>query len=102
MTGMTPLVIAAGGIRYGRSQASALMQGAADVWVGTRVLASREIGVSQTHKDEVLTANFNDTVTTLMVSGRPMSVKVNEYIKTWEGQPVKIHEWTQTGVIPYV
>lgn len=102
MTGKTPLVVAAGGIRDGRSLASALMQGAAGVWVGTRFLASKESGASEMHKNEVVTANFNDTVTTLVVSGRPMRVKANEYIKAWERQPEKIHQLTQAGIVPYV
>lgn len=102
MTGKTPLVVAAGGIRDGRSLASALMQGAAGVWVGTRFLASKESGASEMHKNEVVTATFNDTVTTLVVSGRPMRVKANEYIKAWERQPEKIHQLTQAGIIPYV
>jgi NAD(P)H-dependent flavin oxidoreductase YrpB (nitropropane dioxygenase family) len=101
MTGEIPLVVAAGGIRDGRSLASALMQGAAGVWVGTRFLASAESGASQMHKQEVVTANFEDTVTTLVVSGRPMRVKANEYIKAWERRPEKIKELTEAGIVPY-
>lgn len=101
MTGEIPLVVAAGGIRDGRSLASALMQGAAGVWVGTRFLASAESGASQMHKQEVVTANFEDTITTLVVSGRPMRVKANEYIKAWERRPEKIKELTEAGIVPY-
>ncbi|KIV94040.1 hypothetical protein PV10_05198 [Exophiala mesophila] len=101
MTGQVPLVVAAGGIRDGRSLASALMQGAAGVWVGTRFLASVESGASEIHKTEVVTATFEDTVTTLVVSGRPMRVKANEYIKAWERQPAKIKELTEAGIVPY-
>ncbi|EXJ68020.1 oxidoreductase [Cladophialophora psammophila CBS 110553] len=101
MTGNSPLVVAAGGIRDGRSLASALMQGAAGVWVGTRFLASVESGASQMHKEEVVTANFEDTVTTLVVSGRPMRVKANDYIKAWERRPEKIKELTEAGIVPY-
>lgn len=101
MTGEIPLVVAAGGIRDGRSLASALMQGAAGVWVGTRFLASIESGASEMHKQEVVSANFEDTVTTLVVSGRPMRVKANEYIKAWERRPEKIKELTEAGIVPY-
>ncbi|OBT89968.1 hypothetical protein VE02_01581 [Pseudogymnoascus sp. 03VT05] len=101
MTGRTPLVIAAGGIRDGRSLAAALMMGAAGVWVGTRFVASVEAGCSEMHKVEVTTATFDDTVRTLVVSGRPMRVKANEYIKAWERQPEKILELTQAGIVPY-
>jgi NAD(P)H-dependent flavin oxidoreductase YrpB (nitropropane dioxygenase family) len=77
------------------------MQGAQGVWVGTRFVASVEAGCSQMHKDEVISATFTDNVRTLVVSGRPMRVKANEYIRAWEKQPEKIKEWTDKGIIPY-
>ncbi|KAL1960732.1 hypothetical protein VTO42DRAFT_6562 [Malbranchea cinnamomea] len=101
LTGKPAIVVAAGGIRDGRSLAAALAQGAAGVWVGTRFVASVEAGCSQMHKDEVLSATFTDTVRTLVVSGRPMRVKANEYIRNWERQPEKIRELTEKGIIPY-
>ncbi|KAK2813961.1 hypothetical protein FQN50_000362 [Emmonsiellopsis sp. PD_5] len=101
LTGKPAIVVAAGGIRDGRSIAAALMQGAQGVWVGTRFVASVEAGCSRLHKDEVVTATFDDTVRTLVVSGRPMRVKANAYIKRWEQQPEKILELTQKGIIPY-
>ena len=101
LTGEPVIVIAAGGIRDGRSLAAALMQGAQGVWVGTRFVASLEAGCSQLHKEEVVSATFTDTVRTLVVSGRPMRVKANEYIKAWEKQPEKIRALTEAGIIPY-
>ncbi|PGH09782.1 hypothetical protein GX51_00466 [Blastomyces parvus] len=101
LTGKPALVVAAGGIRDGRSVAAALMQGAQGVWVGTRFVASVEAGCSRAHKDEVVTATFEDTVRTLVVSGRPMRVKANDYIKRWERQPDKILALTEQGIIPY-
>lgn len=53
------------------------------------------------HKDEVLSATFEDNVRTVVVSGRPMRVKANEYIRNWERQPEKIRELTEKGIIPY-
>lgn len=53
------------------------------------------------HKDEVISATFNDNVRTVVVSGRPMRVKANEYIRAWEQQPEKIRDWTARGIIPY-
>jgi NAD(P)H-dependent flavin oxidoreductase YrpB (nitropropane dioxygenase family) len=101
LTGATALVVAAGGIYNGRSLASSLMQGAVGVWVGTRFVASEESGASRLHKEAVVSAGFNDTLRTLVVSGRPLRVMINEYIKKWEDQPEKIKELTDKGIVPF-
>ncbi|KAL3428288.1 nitronate monooxygenase 2 [Phlyctema vagabunda] len=100
LKGQTALVVAAGGIYNGRSLASSLMQGATGVWVGTRFVASTEAGCSQAHKEAVVTASFDDTLRTLVISGRPLRVKRNEYIDKWEAQPEKIKELTEKGITP--
>lgn len=98
--GQTALVVAAGGIYNGRSLASSLMQGAAGVWVGTRFVAATEAGCSQAHKESVVSATFEDTLRTLVVSGRPLRVRRNEWVDKWEAQPEKIRELTEKGVVP--
>jgi NAD(P)H-dependent flavin oxidoreductase YrpB (nitropropane dioxygenase family) len=98
--GQTALVVAAGGIYNGRSLASSLMQGAHGVWVGTRFVAATEAGCSQLHKEAVVSAGFDDTLRTLVVSGRPLRVKMNDYIAQWEAQPEKIRELTEKGIVP--
>ena len=98
--GQTALVVAAGGIYNGRSLASSLMQGATGVWVGTRFVASKEAGCSQAHKESVVSATFEDTLRTLVVSGRPLRVRRNEWVDKWEAQPEKIRELTEKGVVP--
>lgn len=98
--GQTALVVAAGGIYNGRSLASSLMQGAVGVWVGTRFVASTEAGCSQAHKESVVSATFEDTLRTLVVSGRPLRVRRNEWVDKWEAQPEKIKELTEKGVVP--
>jgi NAD(P)H-dependent flavin oxidoreductase YrpB (nitropropane dioxygenase family) len=100
LRGQTALVLAAGGIYNGRTLAASLMQGAAGVWVGTRFVASTEAGCSQAHKEAVVSAGFEDTLRTLVVSGRPLRVRMNEYIAKWEAQPEKIKELTEKGVVP--
>lgn len=100
LTGKPAMVVAAGGIYDGRGLASSLMQGAVGVWVGTRFVAAHESGASRMHKDAVVSADFGDTVRTLVVSGRPLRVKVNEYIRGWEKQPEKIKELTEEGIVP--
>ncbi|ELR10201.1 hypothetical protein VC83_03003 [Pseudogymnoascus destructans] len=100
LKGQTALVVAAGGIYNGRSLAASLMQGAAGVWVGTRFVAATEAGCSEQHKEAVVSAGFDDTLRTLVVSGRPLRVKMNDYIAKWEAQPEKIKELTESGVVP--
>jgi NAD(P)H-dependent flavin oxidoreductase YrpB (nitropropane dioxygenase family) len=102
LTGETALVVAAGGIYDGRGLASSLMQGAAGVWVGTRFVAAEESGASRMHKEGVVSADFTDTLRTLVVSGRPLRIKINEYIKNWEDQPEKIKALTDKGIVPMV
>jgi NAD(P)H-dependent flavin oxidoreductase YrpB (nitropropane dioxygenase family) len=100
LKGQTALVVAAGGIYNGRSLASSLMQGAVGVWVGTRFVASTEAGCSQQHKESVVNASFEDTLRTLVVSGRPLRVRRNEWVDKWEAHPEKIKELTEKGVVP--
>ncbi|QSZ29783.1 hypothetical protein DSL72_004300 [Monilinia vaccinii-corymbosi] len=101
LRGGAALVVAAGGIYNGRGLASSLMQGASGVWVGTRFVASEEAGCSRAHKEEVVSARFEDTLTTLVVTGRPLRVKMNDYIQGWEKQPAKIQELTRKGITPF-
>lgn len=100
LTGKPAMVVAAGGIYNGRSLASSLMQGAQGVWVGTRFVACKEAGCSQEHKENVVSARFEDTDRTLVVSGRPLRVKLNEYIKEWHARPEEIKALTEAGIVP--
>ncbi|KAL1958719.1 hypothetical protein VTO42DRAFT_3838 [Malbranchea cinnamomea] len=100
LTGKTPLVVAAGGINDGRSLAASLMLGASGVWVGTRFVASVESGASQMHKEAVVAAGFGETIRTLVVSGRPLRVLPNDYIKEWEKRPEEIKRLTEKGIVP--
>ncbi|RFU34592.1 hypothetical protein B7463_g1719, partial [Scytalidium lignicola] len=99
--GQTALVVAAGGIYNGRGLASSLMQGAVGVWVGTRFVASKEAGSSQQHKEGVVSADYSDTIRTLVLSGRPLRARRNEWTDKWEAQPEKIRELTEKGIVPY-
>ncbi|MCJ1317495.1 hypothetical protein MMC15_002820 [Xylographa vitiligo] len=98
--GRQGLVVAAGGIFDGRGLAGALMQGAVGVWVGTRFVASEEAGCSRMHKEAVVGADFNDTLKTLVVSGRPLRVRRNDYVDEWERRPEDIRRLTETGIVP--
>jgi NAD(P)H-dependent flavin oxidoreductase YrpB (nitropropane dioxygenase family) len=100
LKGQSAMVVAAGGISTGRSLAAALMQGAVGVWVGTRFVASVEAGCSEGHKEAVTTCGFGDTDTTLVVSGRPLRMRTNEYIRKWHERQDTIAELCERGVVP--
>lgn len=98
--GRTGMVVAAGGIYDGRGLAAALMLGAVGVWVGTRFVASEEAGCSRGHKEAVVAAGWGDTMRTLVVSGRPLRVRRNEYIETWEKRGDEVKGLVEKGVVP--
>lgn len=100
LTGETAMVVAAGGIYNGRSLASSLMQGAQGVWVGTRFVASTEAGCSKMHKEHVVSADFTDTGRTLVISGRPLRVRYNDYINEWHTREGEMKELLDKGVVP--
>ncbi|KAK4191646.1 2-nitropropane dioxygenase [Podospora australis] len=100
LKGQNALVVAAGGIANGRGLASSLMQGAVGVWVGTRFVASKEAGCSEQHKEAVVSCGFQDTERTLVLSGRPLRMKTNDWVRKWHAQPEKIKELTSKGVVP--
>ena len=101
LTGKPAMVVAAGGIYNGRSLAASLSYGAVGVWVGTRFVASEEAGCSQMHKESVVSASFEDTLRTLVVSGRPLRVRMNDYIKSWEvDRPEEVKKLCDSGVVP--
>lgn len=96
LTGQPVIVVAAGGIADGRGLAAALSYGAAGVWVGTRFVASEEAGAPPKHKQELLSAGYDDTVRTLLYSGRPMSVRKTPYVAEWYTIP-SCRLWHETA-----
>ncbi|ROW14496.1 hypothetical protein VPNG_03292 [Cytospora leucostoma] len=102
LTGEPVQVIAAGGIFSGSLLAAALMMGASAVWVGTRFILSDEAGAPEAHKEAVRTAGFNDTIRTLIFTGRPLRVRKNPYVEHWESdRQAEIRELTAKGTLPY-
>ncbi|RCI11702.1 hypothetical protein L249_7633 [Ophiocordyceps polyrhachis-furcata BCC 54312] len=94
------LVVAAGGICDGRGLAGSLVQGASGVWVGTRFVASAEAGCSLEHKEAVVGCGYSDTDRTLVITGRPLRIKVNDYIRRWHQRPDEIKGLCDKGVVP--
>ncbi|KAK8106264.1 2-nitropropane dioxygenase [Apiospora kogelbergensis] len=102
LTGKPALVIAAGGIHNGNMLAASLMMGASAVWVGTRFILADEAGAPESHKEAVRTASFDDTIRTLIFTGRPLRVRTNPYIENWENERRdELKELTGKGVLPY-
>lgn len=88
---VSPLpVIAAGGIADGRGVAAALALGAEAVWVGTRLLASREANVHEEYKRRLLAAAVRDTVVTTLFGPEwpdsPARVLRNRVVNEWAGR----------------
>jgi NAD(P)H-dependent flavin oxidoreductase YrpB (nitropropane dioxygenase family) len=79
LTGGPVLVVGAGGIFDGRGLAMALSAGCSGVWVGTRFIASDEAGAGPAHKKKVLSSTYEDTIRTIIYSGRPMRVFKTPY-----------------------
>lgn len=100
LTGQPAMVVAAGGVNDGRSLAASLALGAVGVWVGTRFVASEESGASNLHKEAVVGAQYGETKRTLVVSGRPLRVLPNDYVKEWELRPEEITRLTNQGIVP--
>ncbi|KAI0176063.1 2-nitropropane dioxygenase [Hypoxylon sp. FL1284] len=102
LSGKQVQVIAAGGIHNGQMLAASLMMGAGAVWVGTRFILVEEAGAPESHKEAVKTAGFDDTIRTLIFTGRPLRVRTNPYIENWENErQAEIKELTAKGVLPY-
>ncbi len=98
--GASAIVVAAGGISNGRGLAASLMQGASGVWVGTRFIAAVEAGASEDHKKEVLSCDYDETERSLVITGRPLRLKVNDYIKNWHARPNEIQSLCEKGTVP--
>lgn len=101
LTGKPVYVIGAGAVFDGRGLAANLMWGAQGVWVGTRFVASVEAGAPKMHKDMVVSAGFDDAITTVIYSGRPLRVRRTPYVEDWENnRQAEIKELTSRGIIP--
>lgn len=83
LTGKPVYVIGAGAVFDGRSLAANLAWGAQAVWVGTRFVAAKEAGAPKAHKEALLSAGYEDAVTTLIYTGRPLRVRRTPYVDDW-------------------
>ena len=103
LTGKQVPVVAAGGIFDGRGLAMALSLGASAVWVGTRFICAEEAGAPARHQQGVVNAKFDDTIRTIIYSGRPMRVLRNAYNEDYEqNRAEEVKELTSKGIVPVV
>ncbi|MEU3465555.1 nitronate monooxygenase [Streptomyces sp. NPDC006733] len=103
------LVLAAGGITDGRQVAAALCLGADGVWVGTRLVASREAQVHPEHHRRLLAAQGEDTVLSGIFGPEwpefnPMRVQRDRVVEEWndrlEQVPTDREHLEQIGTTP--
>jgi len=101
LTGKQILVVAAGGIYDGRTMSAALCLGASAVWVGTRFVACKEANAPKLHKDTVCKITHDQTMRTLVYTGRPMRIAFNEYARMWETERrEKMEKLLKSGTVP--
>lgn len=100
-TGKPISVVAAGGIFNGRGLAAMLSYGAQGVWIGTRFLLAEESGAPRLHRENVIKAGFDETIRTLIWSGRPMRVWKDKTVMEWETtKQEQIKQLTSQGIVP--
>lgn len=100
LRGGTALVLAGGGIASGRSLAAALMQGAAGAWCCTRFVASEEANLTVEEKEEVVACDYGDTEITKVLTGLPIRMKANAYIRNWHSRPDEMQRLFERGIVP--
>ncbi|CAD7948285.1 unnamed protein product [Amoebophrya sp. A120] len=94
------LVVGAGGVFDGRGLASMLALGASGVWVGTRFVCTEESHAPKHHKEKIMKAKAADTIRTLYLTGRPLRVIPNAYLKEKEKDQERIRKLLADGQIP--
>lgn len=101
LTGGPVHVVAGGGVYNGQTLAAALALGAEAVWVGTRFVASEEATTTKLHKEMLLKATADETIRTVIYTGRPARIYKSAYVRNWEENRQKeITDLTSQGIIP--
>lgn len=69
--------------------------------VGTRFVAAEEAGAPKKHKEVIVAAGFDDAVTTLLYTGRPLRVMNTPFVQDWEkNKQAEIKKLTSEGIVP--
>lgn len=53
------------------------------VGVGTRFVAATEAAAPKIHKELIVSAGYEDAITTLIFTGRPLRVRKTPYVEDW-------------------
>jgi NAD(P)H-dependent flavin oxidoreductase YrpB (nitropropane dioxygenase family) len=77
-------VLAAGGIGNGRQMAASLALGAQGVWTGSIWLTTEQYGLTTGLRDRLLKATSRDTVRTRALTGKPVRMLRNDWMKAWD------------------
>jgi len=102
LTGEGVYVVGAGGICDGKGLAMSIVAGAQSVWVGTRFVAATEAAATEAHKKAIVSAGFEDTLTSEVYSGRPLRMIRNKYVTDWATRRKdEMEQLLAEGVIPY-
>merc|ERR1711972_486201 len=103
LTGGPVLVVGAGGIFDGRGLAMALAAGCSGVWVGTRFIACEEAGAGPMHKKWVVESKYEDTLRTIMYTGRPMRIFKTPYsVEMEEERQDVIRTMSKSGIPAWI
>ncbi|KAI1865071.1 uncharacterized protein JN550_008617 [Neoarthrinium moseri] len=95
------LLVTGGGVNDGRSLASALMLGASGVWVGTRFIPAVESKYPEHAKKQIIDADYDSWVRSLIWSGRPLRSLKTPYTNDWEvNRQAEIKDLTSKGILP--
>ncbi|MDF1660420.1 MAG: nitronate monooxygenase [Planctomycetota bacterium] len=90
-------LICAGGIGSPKEFQDALKIGYAGVQLGTRFIASKECKTHETYKDAIVKAKEEDIVSTVKISGVPVSVIRTEHVKRVGTEAGPIARWLLRG-----
>lgn len=90
-------LICAGGIGSPKEFQEALNIGYAGVQLGTRFIASKECKTHETYKDAIVKAKEEDIVSTVKISGVPVSVICTEHVKRVGTEAGPIARWLLRG-----
>ena len=103
LTGDNIYVVGSGGVYDGRGLAMVLSFGCDAAWVGTRFIASKEALASNKHKNDIINAGFDDTMITLVYSGRPLRCVKNDYVVDWHtNRKQEMQQLLAQGIVPVV
>lgn len=85
-------IVCAGGIADAAAYRDTLLQGYQAVQMGTRFIASTECSASMEYKQAIIKAQASDIVLSERITGVPVSVITNGYIKDRDLHPSKIEK----------